>query len=128
MKVLVKQRVFKSDDSADLKNCEQCIMGKSKKHPFPKGRHTSKSILEYAHSDIWSPAQPATFNGGKYFISIIDDYSRKLWVQILKEKSEAFKIFREWHTMVEREKGTTLNLGQTMGWNTYHLSLITSAN
>ena len=78
MKVLVKQGIFKSDDSADLKSCEQYIMGKSKKQPFPKGKHTSKSVLEYAYSDIWGPAQPATLNGGRYFISIIDDYSRKL--------------------------------------------------
>lgn len=46
--------------------------------------------------------------GGKYFISIIIDYSRRVWVYILKEKSQAFAKFREWHTGYENERGSTL--------------------
>ena len=38
-------------------------------------------------------------------MSIIDDWSRKVWVYILKEKSEAFKIFKVWCKEVEKEKG-----------------------
>ena len=113
MKHLVKEGVIKADESVDLKSCKKCIMGKSKKLPFPKGRHTSRKVLEYAHSDIKGPAQPATLNGGRYFITIINDWSRKLWVKILKEKSEAFAYFKDWHIMVEREKGTTLKCLRT---------------
>ena len=101
---LGKKGVFRADRSLDLSKCEQCMMGKSKKLPFPKGIHTSESVLEYAHSDIWGPSQPATMNGGRYFMTIIDDFSRKLCVQVLKEKSDAIKFFKEWHLMVEREK------------------------
>ena len=102
---LVKKGVIQAQESGSIKNCEQCALGKNIKQPFSKAKHTSTSVLEYAHSDIWGPSQPPTMNGGKYFITIIDDFSRKLWVKILKEKSEAFKFFKEWHTMVEREKG-----------------------
>ena len=38
-------------------------------------------------------------------MSIIDDYSRKLWVYILKTKDEAFKRFKDWKTMVEVQTG-----------------------
>jgi len=36
---------------------------------------------------------------------MIDDYSRKTWVIMLKHKSEAFKNFREWKILVENQTG-----------------------
>lgn len=52
-------------------------------------------------------------SGGRYFISIIDDYSRKVWVYILKEKSQAFAKFKEWHARYENEKGHVLKCLRT---------------
>ena len=37
------------------------------------------------------------------FTSIIDDYSRKLWVYFLATKDEAFLKFREWKKLVENQ-------------------------
>lgn len=39
-------------------------------------------------------------------MSIIDDWSRKVWVYILKEKSDAFNTFKIWFKEVEIEKGS----------------------
>ena len=38
-------------------------------------------------------------------MSIIDDFSRKVWVYVLKEKSEAFNVFKVWCKEMETEKG-----------------------
>lgn len=46
-----------------------------------------------AHSDLWGPSSVNSVGGGRYYMSIIDDFSRKCWIYILKEKSEALKIF-----------------------------------
>lgn len=37
-------------------------------------------------------------------MSIMDDYSRKLWVFLMKSKSEVFDIFKNWCLEVENEK------------------------
>ena len=37
-------------------------------------------------------------------MSIIDTFSRKVWVYILKEKSEAFNKFKVWCKEMETEK------------------------
>ena len=39
--------------------------------------------------------------GARYFISFIDDYSRKVCVYFLKNKSEAFAKFKKWKAEVE---------------------------
>ena len=36
-------------------------------------------------------------------MTIIDDYSRRVWAYFLKHKFEAFSAFKEWKTMVERQ-------------------------
>ena len=96
-----------------MQTCEECILGKSKKLPYPKGKHVSSSPLDYAHADLWGPAKPSTTGGGRYFLSIIDDYSRKLWIYILKEKSDAFINFKQWCKDVEKEKGRSLRCLRT---------------
>ena len=41
-----------------------------------------------------------------YFITFIDDFSRKTWVYFLMEKLEAFSIFKSYKARVEKETGT----------------------
>ncbi|GJY91342.1 uncharacterized oxidoreductase, chloroplastic [Tanacetum coccineum] len=43
-----------------------------------------------------------------FFLSIIDDYSRRVWVYILRFKHEAFGKFKEWKQLVENQTGRTV--------------------
>ena len=36
-------------------------------------------------------------------LTIIDDYTMKVWPYFLKHKSEAFLAFKEWKVMVEKQ-------------------------
>jgi len=56
--------------------------------------HTTKATLDNVHSDCWAPSRISPLGGQRYFLSIIDDYSRMTWVFMMKHKSEAFKFFK----------------------------------
>ena len=43
--------------------------------------------------------------GSSYYFTLIDKYSRKTWVYFLKEKSQAFRKFKEWLAMIEAKAG-----------------------
>ncbi|KAD5962030.1 hypothetical protein E3N88_13503 [Mikania micrantha] len=43
------------------------------------------------------------FGGASYFLSIMDDHSRRVWVYLLKGKNEAFDKFVEWKTLIEKQ-------------------------
>ena len=43
----------------------------------------------------------SSLGGNRYYISFIDDYSRKVWVYCLKDKSEAFEKFKDYKVKVE---------------------------
>ncbi|KAJ4710008.1 Retrovirus-related Pol polyprotein from transposon TNT 1-94 [Melia azedarach] len=51
------------------------------------------------------PSQVESLGGHRYFVSMIDDFSRMTWVFIMKHKSEAFKNFRQWKALVENQTG-----------------------
>ena len=55
--------------------------------------HVSKQPLDYVHADLWAPGQVSSLSGGKYFISVINDYSRKVWVYIFEnQRSSLWKV------------------------------------
>ena len=54
----------------------------------------SERVLDLAHSNVWGPVPVSARGGVKYFITFIDDYSRKVWLYLIKEKSEVFIQFR----------------------------------
>lgn len=102
MDILVRKGHLKKEEIKFLGFCEACAMGKSHKQNFPKAKHTTRGILDYAHSYLWgSPNVTPSLSGCKYFLTFIDDYSRRVWIYFLKTKDEVFQKFEEWKTLVE---------------------------
>ncbi|PRQ55909.1 putative RNA-directed DNA polymerase [Rosa chinensis] len=94
--------------------CEDCIVGKQHRDHFPRGNAwRALNPLELVHSDICEPINPTSNGGKRYFITFIDDYSRKTWVYFLQKKSEAFVAFKSFKALVENEVGRTIKVLQT---------------
>ena len=47
---------------------------------YSKKFKTQGNPLEIVHSDVWGPTKESSIGGNKYFLTFIDDYSRKVWV------------------------------------------------
>lgn len=104
LKTLVGKCHIAKKEITDLSFCEHCVLGKSKKLSFNVGKHTTKDVLGYVHADLWeSPNVTASLSGKHYFLSIIDDKSRKVWLMFLKSKDETFDMFCEWKELVEKQ-------------------------
>ena len=43
--------------------------------------------------------------GCRYYVTFIDDHTRKVWVYFMKEKSEVFTHFQSFEVMVEKQIG-----------------------
>lgn len=96
LQVLVKAGTLTKKDVGAEFFCEHCVMGKSKRVSFSTGKHNTANVLEYVHADLWgSPSVHPSQSGNRYFLSIIDDHSRKVWIWFLKTKDETFASFSE---------------------------------
>jgi len=68
--------------------CDTCVQGKQVKLPFPGTRTPSTRPLERIHSDLCGPISPVAYNGSKYLLIFVDDYSHFTVVFGLKSKTE----------------------------------------
>nr|GEX92285.1 copia protein [Tanacetum cinerariifolium] len=65
-------------------------MGKSKKKSHkPKSEDTNQEKLYLLHMDLCGPIRVESVNGKKYFLVVVDDYSRFIWVKCLRSNDEA---------------------------------------
>lgn len=72
-------------------------------------KRTSKEILEYVHSDLWgSPNVTLSLSKCQYYISFVDDFSRKVWIYFLKTKDEACPYTPQQNGVAERLNRTIL--------------------
>lgn len=62
-----------------------------------------KHKRDYIYTDLWGPSRVASHKGARYLLSIIDDFSMKVWIYILKNKNESFAKFKEWKAVVETQ-------------------------
>jgi transposase InsO family protein len=93
---------------------ENCVVGKQHRKEFPQRKSwRAKKVLELVHSDLCGPINPSSNGGKRYFITFIDDCSRKTWVYFLQNKSEAFNAFKSFKTHVENEVERTIKILRT---------------
>ena len=59
--------------------------------------------LDLIHSDICELDGTLTRNGKRYFITFIDDCSNYTFVYLMKNKSEAFDMFKVFLTEIENQ-------------------------
>ena len=96
--------------SLKLDLCKHCVYGKQCKQRFKTGNHNSKDILDYIHSDLWGPSSVVSYGGALYFLMFIDDFSRNVWVFMLKRKANVFNVFKQFKAMVEKRTGKSINV------------------
>ncbi|KAJ0547538.1 putative RNA-directed DNA polymerase [Helianthus annuus] len=71
--------------------CEICHKAKQVRVPFPLSDHKTKEIGDLVHLDVWGPYRVSSNEGFKYFLTVVDDYSRTVWCYLLKNKMEVFE-------------------------------------
>jgi hypothetical protein len=67
--------------------CRGCVPGKFTKASFPSSDNRSFRVLDLVHTDVCGPMSRASLSGCEYYLTFIDDHSRKTWIYLLKTKS-----------------------------------------
>jgi hypothetical protein len=83
--------------------CKHCQQGKKTKTKFKSKEYSTTRTLEIVHTDIVGPTRTKGLKGEKYFMLLVDDYTRMIVVCFLKNKSKDFEKFKIYKEMVENE-------------------------
>ena len=66
--------------------------------------------LKLVHGDLCRPITPATNGGRRYFLLLVDDCSRYMWLQLLTSKDKAAEAIKKFKARVEVESGKKLRV------------------
>jgi transposase InsO family protein len=90
------------------------VLTKQRRLPFPQqSSFRAKERLELVHGDLCGPVTPATPGGRRYFLVLVDDLSRCMWVVVLGSKGEVANAIRHAQAAAEAECGRKLRVLRT---------------
>lgn len=94
--------------------CTACCMGKT--HMLPFASHITHSTpLELIYCDLGGPSPNSSTLGFSYYMSFVDAYSKFTWFYLLKYKSKALIIFKQFKSMVELQHCYPIKLYSLIG-------------
>lgn len=110
---LVDGIAFEKTDESEIKNCTVCAEGKQNRLPFKERSRESNDILQLIHSDLMGPMENVSIGLSRYILTFIDDFTKKVFVYFLKNKSEVFNHFREFKALIENQTGKKIRIIRT---------------
>lgn len=81
--------------------CSVFPLARQTRLPFPNSTIHSTAPFQLIHIDTWGPYHSSTSHGDKYFLTIVDDYSRATWTHLMGAKSNAFDLLKAFIAMVD---------------------------
>ncbi|CAI5517404.1 unnamed protein product [Closterium sp. Naga37s-1] len=98
----------------EIGSCPTCLETKFTKFPFSSSTGPAKAPLAIVHMDVVGPTRANSLSGSCYFLTIVDDHTRAVWVYSLKTKGEvAAAVLKEWMPRAQRESGHKVKVIRT---------------
>ena len=73
------------------------------KSSFKSKTNTSNEVSDLVHIDLCGPIEMQRYKGDRYIMLFVDEYSRMMIVMFLKQKLEAFQMFKWYFSRIEKE-------------------------
>ena len=93
--------------------CEHCVYGKHTRSTSKPLDKELESSLDLVYNDLWGAVPVKSLGGASYFLIFIDDSTKKVWVYLLKNKSDTFDTFKKFLAMVENQPSGNLKAFKT---------------
>jgi hypothetical protein len=107
VKKLAKEKMVEGMEISDfhMSQCNSCISGKFTRKPFHDSKGAPVALLQRISSDVCGPMQTQAQDGSRFFLTIVDHFSRLLCVIPIRQKSEAADEILRWILWAERQTG-----------------------
>jgi hypothetical protein len=83
--------------------CKHCQHGKQTKTKFKSKEYSTRRPLEILHTDLVGPTTTKGLKSEKYFMLLVDEYTRMTAFFFIKNKSKSFENFKIYKEMVEND-------------------------
>ena len=83
------------------KPCDACLRAKQTHCLFSQSESHASDLFELIHRDIWGAYRESSSCDAHYFLTIIDDKSRTVWIYLMRDKGETSKLVQNFVIFVE---------------------------
>ncbi|KAJ9538263.1 LOW QUALITY PROTEIN: hypothetical protein OSB04_030996 [Centaurea solstitialis] len=90
-------------DSNKVLPCDICHLAKQARSKFEDSSHKTTQLGDIIHLDVWGPYKVSTKEGFKYFLTVVDDYTRSVWVYLMKGKDEVYENIVSFTNMIQTQ-------------------------
>jgi transposase InsO family protein len=90
--------------------CKICVMSRHNRSPFHERREKATEILHTVHSDVCGPYSVPSLGGGAYVVTLVDEYSGKVDVSVVKSKDVVPDELRRMILTWENKTGKTVKV------------------
>ena len=80
-----------------------CLRAKQSKDSFLVSDQKSVDIFQLIHYDLWGPYRTTAFYDVRYFLTIVNDCSWAVWIDLLLDKIEVLMNLCHFIVMVKRQ-------------------------
>lgn len=105
MSVLKKIIVFKDCNSFTISHCDIYPLARQTRVPSPLSCTKIFDVFQLLHMDVWGPYKVPTYNGMRYFLTIVDDFSRWTWVFLMQLESDVVTLLKDFIVIVTNSFG-----------------------
>jgi transposase InsO family protein len=90
---------------------DTCVVTKHRRDAFPRqAKYRAQELLELVHGDLCGPITPATPGGRRYFLLLVDDATRYMWILLLPAKNFAPDAIKRIQAAAEAQSGRKLRV------------------
>ncbi|KAK2426061.1 putative mitochondrial protein [Trifolium repens] len=101
--------------------CRNCLVGKQSRKSFVDHiAMRAKEKLDVVYTDVCGPFDTESLGGNKYFVSFVDEYSRMMWLYLIKTKDEVLHVFQKFKVMVEKQAERKIKILRSDGGGEYN--------
>ena len=82
---------------------------------FPSSNNKAVAHFELIHCDVWGSFSIPTQNSAKFFLTIVDDFSRCTWTFVMSSKSQTRSLIPFLFALVERQFNSKIKQVRSVG-------------
>ncbi|GJZ39120.1 ribonuclease H-like domain-containing protein [Tanacetum coccineum] len=112
----VLQSDLKFTKDSHVSPCDIYHKAKQTRESFPLSNHKITLIGKHVHINLWGPYKVISKDGFRYFMTIVDDYTRAVWIYLVKTKDEVYGLFVNFINLILNQfKSSTKNVRSDNG-------------
>lgn len=96
-----------------IDNCLVCSKPRQHRLPFLEIYTRSKHPFDFLYIDAWGTYKHSTYDGHKYFFTIVDDHTQYIWTHLMSSKSSAFTLIKDFVSLIKAQFQTIIKVIRT---------------